>query len=84
MALEDLAIFWAIPMSAVLHSSDKFATDKAVEIAANTKGTCFIRTSCLENAIIYNNNEDVQVGHVKTILENKDDQVTVIRAGATA
>lgn len=83
MALEDLAMFRAIPMSTVFYPSDGVATEKAVELAANTKGICFIRTSRPENAIIYDNNEDFQVGQAKVVLKNKDDQVTVIGAGVT-
>ncbi|KAF6114548.1 hypothetical protein HJG60_010522 [Phyllostomus discolor] len=52
-----------------------------MELAASTKGICFIPTSCPENAIIYNNNEDFQIGQAKVVLKSKDDQVTVIGAG---
>uniref|UniRef100_A0A8C5KNH2 transketolase n=1 Tax=Jaculus jaculus TaxID=51337 RepID=A0A8C5KNH2_JACJA len=76
MALEDLAMFQSIPTSTVFYPSDGIATEKAVELAANTKGTCFIQTSRPENAIIYNNNEDFQVGQGKVVLKSKDDQVT--------
>ncbi|KAK2091294.1 hypothetical protein P7K49_030578 [Saguinus oedipus] len=65
MALEDLAMFRSVPMSTVFYPSDGVATEKAVELAANTKGICFIRTSRPENVIIYNNNEDFQVGQAK-------------------
>lgn len=37
MALEDLAMFRSIPMSTVFYPSDGVATEKAVELAANTK-----------------------------------------------
>lgn len=83
MALEDLAMFRSVPMSTVFYPSDGVATEKAVELAANTKGICFIRTSRPENAIIYSNNEDFQVGQAKVVLKSKDDQVTVIGAGVT-
>uniref|UniRef100_A0A2K5ELS7 transketolase n=1 Tax=Aotus nancymaae TaxID=37293 RepID=A0A2K5ELS7_AOTNA len=76
MALEDLAMFRSVLIDGV-------ATEKAVELAANTKGICFIRTSRPENVIIYNNNEDFQVGQAKVVLKSKDDQVTVIGAGVT-
>ncbi|EHB13001.1 Transketolase [Heterocephalus glaber] len=83
MALEDLAMFRAVPMSTVFYPSDGVATEKAVELAANTKGICFIRTSRPENAIVYSSSEDFQVGQAKVVLKNKDDQVTVIGAGVT-
>uniref|UniRef100_A0A8C0PV77 transketolase n=2 Tax=Canis lupus familiaris TaxID=9615 RepID=A0A8C0PV77_CANLF len=83
MALEDLAMFRSIPTATIFYPSDGVSTEKAVELAANTKGICFIRTSRPENAIIYNNNEDFQIKQAKVVLKSKDDQVTVIGAGVT-
>ncbi|XP_041130338.1 transketolase-like [Polyodon spathula] len=83
MALEDLAMFRAIPTATVFYPSDGVSTEKAVELAANTKGVCFIRTSRPENTVIYNNNEDFQVGQAKVVHQSKDDHVTVIGAGIT-
>ncbi|XP_051834844.1 transketolase [Antechinus flavipes] len=83
MALEDLAMFRSIPNGTVFYPSDAVSTEKAVELAANTKGICFIRTSRPENAIIYNNNENFQIGQAKVVLKSKDNQVTVIGAGVT-
>lgn len=37
MALEDLAMFRSVPMATVFYPSDGVATEKAVELAANTK-----------------------------------------------
>lgn len=37
MALEDLAMFRAIPTATVFYPSDGVSTEKAVELAANTK-----------------------------------------------
>ena len=45
MALEDLALFRALPGSTVFYPSDAVSTERAVELAANTKGVCFIRSS---------------------------------------
>ncbi|KAJ8394792.1 hypothetical protein AAFF_G00041470 [Aldrovandia affinis] len=83
MGLEDLAMFRAIPTATVFYPSDGVSTEKAVELAANTKGICFIRTSRPENAIIYNSNEDFHVGQAKVVYKSNDDQVTVIGAGVT-
>ncbi|CAD7685092.1 unnamed protein product [Nyctereutes procyonoides] len=83
MALEDLAMFRSIPTATIFYPSDGVSTEKAVELAANTKGICFIRTSRPENAIIYNSNEDFQIKQAKVVLKSKDDQVTVIGAGVT-
>lgn len=37
MGLEDLAMFRAIPTATVFYPSDGVSTEKAVELAANTK-----------------------------------------------
>uniref|UniRef100_A0A4X2KCR9 Transketolase-like pyrimidine-binding domain-containing protein n=1 Tax=Vombatus ursinus TaxID=29139 RepID=A0A4X2KCR9_VOMUR len=78
MALEDFSMFWSIPN--VFYPSD-VATEKAIKLAANTKGICFIRTSRPDNAVIYNKNKNFQTGQAKVVLKSKDDQVTVTGAG---
>ncbi|CAI9532494.1 unnamed protein product [Staurois parvus] len=83
MGLEDLTMFRVVPNATVFYPSDAVSTEKAVELAANTKGICFIRTSRPENAVIYNNNEEFKIGHAKVVHQSKDDQVTVIGAGVT-
>lgn len=83
MGLEDLAMFRAVPTATVFYPSDAVSTEKAVELAANTKGICFIRTSRPENAVIYSSTEEFKIGHAKVVAQNKDDQVTVIGAGVT-
>ncbi|XP_069499721.1 transketolase [Ambystoma mexicanum] len=83
MALEDLAMFRAIPTATIFYPSDGVSTEKAIELAANTKGICFIRTSRPENAVIYCSTEKFRVGHAKVVSESPDDKVTVIGAGVT-
>ncbi|XP_012686609.1 transketolase [Clupea harengus] len=83
MGLEDVAMFRSLPNATVFYPSDGVSTEKAVELAANTKGVCYVRTSGPENSIIYNSNEDFHVGQAKIVCQSKDDQVTVIGAGVT-
>ncbi|XP_048873671.1 transketolase [Brienomyrus brachyistius] len=83
MGLEDLALFRAIPTATIFYPSDGVATEKAVELAANRKGICFIRTSRPESAIIYNSSEDFHIGQAKVVYKSNDDHVTVIGAGVT-
>lgn len=40
---------------------DAVSTERAVELAANTKGICYIRTSRPNTAVIYNNDETFKV-----------------------
>uniref|UniRef100_A0A8C5AVJ0 transketolase n=1 Tax=Gadus morhua TaxID=8049 RepID=A0A8C5AVJ0_GADMO len=83
MGLEDMSMFRALPTATVFYPSDAVSTEKAVELAAITKGVCYIRTSRPENPIIYNSNEDFHVGQSKVVYQSKDDQVTVVAAGVT-
>ncbi|XP_040830640.1 transketolase-like protein 1 isoform X1 [Ochotona curzoniae] len=83
MALEDLAMFRAIPNCTIFYPSDAVSTEHAVCLAANTKGMCFIRTSQPETAVIYNPEETFKVGQAKVIRQSANDKVTVIGAGVT-
>uniref|UniRef100_A0A8C4FEV8 Transketolase n=1 Tax=Dicentrarchus labrax TaxID=13489 RepID=A0A8C4FEV8_DICLA len=83
MGLEDVAMFRALPTATIFYPSDGVSTEKAVEMAATTKGVCYIRTSRQDSAIIYNSNEDFHVGQAKVVYQSKDDQVTVVAAGVT-
>ncbi|RVE70604.1 hypothetical protein OJAV_G00066280 [Oryzias javanicus] len=83
MALEDLALFRAIPTCTVFYPSDGVSTEKAVELAANTKGICFIRTSRPDTSIIYSPDEKFEVGEAKVVLQSDNDVVTVVGAGVT-
>uniref|UniRef100_A0A673AVB8 Transketolase n=1 Tax=Sphaeramia orbicularis TaxID=375764 RepID=A0A673AVB8_9TELE len=83
MALEDLAMFRAIPTCTVFYPSDAVSTERAVELAANTQGICFIRTSRPDTAVIYSPDEKLEVGVAKVVRQSDNDQVTVIGAGVT-
>ncbi|XP_055594422.1 transketolase-like protein 2 [Uranotaenia lowii] len=83
MGLEDIAMFRTIPGSTVFYPSDAVSTERAVELAANTKGVCFIRTSRPNTAVIYDNNEPFQAGKAKIVKQSANDSVLLIGAGIT-
>ncbi|CAG0882189.1 unnamed protein product [Darwinula stevensoni] len=83
MALEDLAMFRSIPSATVFYPSDGVSTERAVELAANTKGIVFIRTSRPTLPNIYPNDEEFQIGKAKVVRESTSDQVLVIGACVT-
>lgn len=83
MALEDIAMFRAIPGSTVFYPSDAVSCERAVELAANTSGICFIRTSRPSTAVIYKNEEVFQVGIGKVIKQSRKDKVLLVGAGIT-
>nr|XP_012223619.1 PREDICTED: transketolase-like protein 2 isoform X2 [Linepithema humile] len=83
MGLEDIAMFRTVPGSTIFYPSDAVSTERAVELAANTKGICFIRTSRPATAVLYNNNEPLEIGKAKVVKSSPKDQVLVIGAGVT-
>lgn len=83
MGLEDLAMFRAIPGCTVFYPSDAVSTERAVELAANTKGLCYIRTSRPNVPVLYGKDEEFAVGKAKIVCESGRDQVTVVGACVT-
>ncbi|KAK6308635.1 hypothetical protein J4Q44_G00219060 [Coregonus suidteri] len=83
MALEDIAMFRAIPTCTVFYPSDGVSAERSVELAANTKGICFIRITRPELKVIYDPKEKFEVGVAKVVRQSDSDKVTVIGAGVT-
>lgn len=83
MGLEDIALFRTIPGSTVFYPSDAVSCERAVELAANTKGVCFIRTSRPNTAIIYGNDDKFEIGKLRVVKQTPKDQVLLIGAGVT-
>ncbi|XP_025789825.1 transketolase-like protein 1 isoform X1 [Puma concolor] len=83
MALEDLAMFRAVPNCTIFYPSDAISTEHAVFLAANSTGICYIRTSRPETAVIYTQQESFEIGRAKVLRHSVNDKVTVIGAGVT-
>ncbi|KAK3866153.1 hypothetical protein Pcinc_028291 [Petrolisthes cinctipes] len=83
MALEDLAMFRTIPTATVFYPSDAVSTERACELAANTPGICFIRTSRPVTAVIYDNNHKFEIGKANVVQSSGSDKVLVIGAAIT-
>lgn len=83
MGLEDIALFRSIPGSSVFYPADAVSCERAIELAANTKGICFIRTSRPATAVIYKNDDKFALGKAKIIKSSPSDKVLVIGAGVT-
>lgn len=84
MALEDIAMFRAIPSATIFYPSDPVSTERAIELAARTKGITFTRTSRPATSMVYPNDEKFEVGKAKIIADNGTlDQALVIGAGVT-
>jgi len=81
MALEDFAIFRALHGCIVFYPSDAISCERAVLLAANYKGACYIRTSRPNSQLLYANDEQFQIGQAKVLVKDDSDQITVTSAG---
>jgi len=83
MALEDLAMFRAIPGATVLYPSDGVSAERLTEEMARRAGICYLRTSRPKAAILYDQGEKFPVPGLKVLRQGANDRVTVIGAGVT-
>lgn len=64
MGLEDLAMFRSIPGCTVFYPGDAVSTERAIELAANTKGITFTRVSRPATPVIYTNEQVFEVNFI--------------------
>jgi transketolase len=83
MALEDLAIFRAIPGATVFYPSDGVSAERLTEQMARRAGICYLRTSRPKTAVLYSTDEKFPVPGLKVLRQSANDRVTVIGAGVT-
>jgi transketolase len=83
MALEDLAFFRTLPGGIVLYPTDAVSAERATELAANTRGIVFIRTSRPALPVIYQNNEKFAIGASKVVKHSSSDKFLLVGAGVT-
>lgn len=65
MALEDFAMFRSVPTATCFYPSDAVSTERAIELAAQTKGISFTRTTRPATPVIYKNDEKFEIGKGK-------------------
>lgn len=65
MALEDIGMFRAIPTCTVFYPCDPVSAERAIELAANTKGCTYTRTSRPATVSLYKNDEKFEIGKCK-------------------
>ncbi len=83
MALEDLAMFRAIPGAHVFYPSDAVSAERLVETMARTDAICYMRTSRPKTPVIYSNGEAFPVPGFKVLTKSASDRAAVIGAGVT-
>jgi transketolase len=83
MALEDLAMFRAVPEAVVLYPADGVATDACVQLAAAHSGIVYIRTTRMKTPAVYGADEPFTIGGAKVVRSSPDDRLTIVAAGIT-
>jgi transketolase len=83
MALEDIAMFRAIPGSTVLYPSDANQAAKLVALAADNQGVTYLRLTRADTPVIYSSDAGFSIGGSRLVHASPVDQVTVVAAGIT-
>lgn len=83
MALEDLAMFRAIPECVIFYPSDAVCTDACLRLAAQHRGMVYIRTTRPQMPVLYPRDEVFAVGGLKVLQASNRDRLTIVAAGIT-
>lgn len=83
MGLEDIAMFRALPGSIVLYPSDAVSTEKITKLCSELKGIKYLRTTRPKTKVIYENNEEFEVGGFKVLKQSNKDKAVLIGSGIT-
>lgn len=83
MALEDIAMFGAIPDSIILHPCDGVSMAKLLPFFATHIGTSYLRTLRPKTPVIYSPTEEFVIGGSKILKQSENDLLTVAVSGIT-
>ncbi|HET7340117.1 MAG TPA: transketolase [Methylomirabilota bacterium] len=83
MALEDLALFRALPECVVFYPADGVSTDACVQLAGLHRGLVYLRATRMKTPALYRADEAFAVGGLKTVRSSEADALTIVAAGVT-
>jgi transketolase len=83
MGLEDIAAFRAIHGSVVVHPCDANQTVKLVSELADLDGIGYIRTLRPATPVLYDADEEFEIGGSRVLRASDDDEVAIVAAGIT-
>jgi len=83
MGLEDLAMTCAEPNYTVLYPSDGTSAWRAIQLAAETTGPVYVRTSRPSTPVIYSAGETFELGKCKVVRQSDSDKLTIVTGGVT-
>jgi transketolase len=83
MGLEDIASLRAVYGSTVLHPCDGNQTAKLVAALADLEGISYIRTLRPDTPVLYEPDEEFEIGGSRVLRSSEEDEVTLVGAGIT-
>jgi transketolase len=83
MGLEDIAAFRAIHGSTVLHPCDANQTARLVAALAEQEGISYLRTLRPAKPVLYDADEEFEIGGSRVLRSSEDDEVAIVAAGIT-
>lgn len=84
MALEDIALMRTVPNSVVLYPSDAVSAYKLLEVMANyNDGVSYMRTTRSDTPILYDSDEQFDIGGCKVLRQSDNDSACIVAAGIT-
>jgi transketolase len=83
MGLEDIAAFRAIHGSTVLHPCDANQTARLVAALAEQEGISYLRTLRPAKPVLYDADEEFEIGGSRVLRSSEDDDVAIVAAGIT-
>jgi len=83
MALEDIAMFGALPDTVVLQPSDATSTAKLLPHMINHKGFVYMRTLRPKTPLLYDQQQTFNIGGSKMLRFSSSDELTVVGTGIT-
>jgi transketolase len=83
MGLEDLAAFRAVHGSTVLYPCDGNQTAKLVRLMAGLDGISYMRTTRADTPVVYEPDEEFEVGGSRVLRSSEEDDVAIVAAGIT-
>lgn len=83
MALEDVAMFGALPDTVVLQPADAVAAVKLTALMIPHRGFVYMRVLRPKTKVIYDNTETFKIGGSKILEQSDNDMLTIAAAGIT-
>jgi transketolase len=83
MGLEDLAALRAVHSSTVMYPCDGNQTARLVAKMAARDGIVYLRTTRAATPVLYEPDEDFEIGGSRVVRSSEDDDVTLVAAGIT-